>query len=272
MNSSLKTLVIRMLLALATFGIASPAGAAAHSVAAGQVPSAAILASGQGAPLAAAASPEVEGRWNGVTAAGFRVSFDVEEGQVLNPHYGFRWGTYCGDFESTEMLTYEINPAGHWGNPTPQVPEIEGAFVAPDLVEGKVIAPGRELPSCPTTEVSFTAEPGEPTPPEEPEVRAVQNIVSRQLAASPHRMILDEYDALDLHGIEWQSFGGPVARATATAYENFCCPKDVKRGQVTLRLTHLVRVGPYRVYSKLTLVRAGRPPAGYKHRETLSML
>jgi hypothetical protein len=217
----------------------------------------------------------VEGPWSATTAAGLPVSFEVKEGQVVNARFTFRWG-FCGVFESDEPMSVPIDPAGHWKYLDNRGPWIEGDFVAPDQVEGTVVAPSRELPGCPKTETNFVASPGEATPPSKPEVRAVDDVSNRQLAKRPHKIVLSGNDSFYFYRLKWQSFGGRVARATGTAYTRTgCvgCPREeVKRPRVTLRLTHLVRRGPFRIYARLHFVLHGPIPRYFPHRGSERML
>jgi hypothetical protein len=116
-------------------------------------------------PLAAAEGiVPVEGSWKGVTSAGLPVGFGVSGGRVVDTRFRFRWG-FCGTFESRDpSADLTIDPAGHWVYQDPRGQTFEGTFLAPDLVEGKVLSVGRQLPGCPATEATFTASPAPPNP------------------------------------------------------------------------------------------------------------
>lgn len=116
------------------------------------------LIGGAGAAQAGAVVP-VEGGWSATTSAGLPVYFGVEAGRVINIRFTFHWG-FCGNYQTHDRgADLEIDPSGHWLYQDPRGPSIEGTFVAPDRVEGKVIAPSRELPGCPRTEAAFVASP-----------------------------------------------------------------------------------------------------------------
>lgn len=121
------------------------------------------LASGTGVAQAEAVAP-VEGAWKGETSAGLPVSFEVEGGRVVNTRFRFRWG-FCGTFESHDpRASLEIDESGHWLFQDPRGQTLEGTFVAPDRVEGKIVSVERQLPGCPRTEATFTAAPLPPNP------------------------------------------------------------------------------------------------------------
>lgn len=108
-----------------------------------------------------------EGSWAGESSAGLPVHFGVAGGRVVNTRFQFHWG-FCGDFESHDRAaSVEIDPTGHWVFEDPRGQTLEGTFVAPDLVEGRIVSVERELPGCPATEASFSASPV-PANPENP--------------------------------------------------------------------------------------------------------
>jgi hypothetical protein len=119
---------------------------------------------GAAGTTAAASVVPVEGAWQGETSAGLPVHFGVAGGRVLNTRFQFDWG-FCGTYGShDERANLAIDPAGHWTFEDPRGQTLEGTFVAPDRVEGKVISVERELPGCPRTEATFTAAPVPPNP------------------------------------------------------------------------------------------------------------
>ena len=218
----------------------------------------------------------VEGRWTGRTSAALPVSFEVKEGQILDARFLFKWG-YCGIFESAlgmRSTETRIDPNGHWEYIDGRGPVLDGTFVAPDRVEGTVLVPGRSLPSCPGADVTFQAVPGELPPPEEDAgVLAVADVDSGALGRRPHKIEFEE-GYVYFSTIQWQSFGGPVARATARAYIYRCCgrARGSIRPRATLRLTHPVRRGANRVYSRLGYVLRGPLPRDVARRGSLAML
>jgi hypothetical protein len=116
------------------------------------------LMGGAGAARAEGIVP-VEGGWKAETSAGLPVYFGVKAGHVINIRFTFHWG-FCGNYQSHEKsAALEVDPGGHWIYQDPRGPLMEGTFVAPNRVEGKVIAPSRELPGCPRTEATFVASP-----------------------------------------------------------------------------------------------------------------
>ncbi|MGE5527175.1 MAG: hypothetical protein ACM3Q9_00750 [Methanosarcina sp.] len=118
-----------------------------------------------GATSAQAEVVPVEGSWAGLSSAKLPVHFGVSHGRVVNTRFKFNWG-FCGTYESHEPnAELEIDTSGHWAFEDSRGQTLEGTFVAPDRVEGKVISVERMTPGCPRTEATFTATPV-PTNPE----------------------------------------------------------------------------------------------------------
>lgn len=235
----------------------------------------ALLMSAGDAGAAAVAS--AEGPWAGETAAGLGVSFEVKEGKITDPHFFFRWG-YCGVFESQapSSTTSAIDESGRWKYLEPLGPWIEGDVVASDRIEGKVGAPERELPSCPRSEVSFVAVPGEPAPPVPPKVAVVSEPESGRLVSRPARLQLEQPDQFYFYGIKWQSFGGDTASGKGTAFIRGCAEKHCNRearyrSPATLRLSRLTRRGDYKVYTRLHFTIHGPTPYGYRRSESINV-
>jgi hypothetical protein len=221
----------------------------------------------------------VEGRWSGATEAGQPVSFEVKEGQVVNARFRFRWG-FCETFESAEPKSVGIDPSGHWKYLDTRGPWMEGTFGGVDHLEGVVVAPERSFPSCPEAEVSFQAAPGEPGSAGKPTVRAVFDRVTGALAKRPHEIVPFESFPFErnpfyLYALRWKSFGGSVARATGRAYTRrdfeYRDGSEVKRRRVTLRLSHLVRIGDNLVYARLQYVLRGPVANGFTRRRSVLM-
>jgi hypothetical protein len=232
-----------------------------------------VLVCGVGSARAEGVVP-VEGSWTATTAAGLPVSFEVRGGQVANARFKFRWG-FCGVFESAERLSVPIDAAGHWKYPDPRGPWIEATFLAADRAEGTVTAPSRMLPGCPQTEAAFAAAPGEPAPLPQPEARVRDSVAGGRLAKRPHRIVLAADGSFYLRAIRWQSFGRPVARATASAYARSGCAtcpgREARRPRARLRLTDLTPHGEYRIYARLRYLLLGPLPAGFARRGSLSL-
>jgi hypothetical protein len=101
----------------------------------------------------------VEGGWKGKTRQGLPVYFGVREGRVINTRYRFHWG-FCGTYESHfKRASLEIDPTGRWIVEDSRGSSMEGTFVAPNRVEGTVVAVERQLPSCPEVVARFVAWP-----------------------------------------------------------------------------------------------------------------
>jgi hypothetical protein len=122
-----------------------------------------VLAMGTSGSRAEGSAP-LDGSWKGETSDGLPVSFGVLGGHVLNTRFKFRWG-FCGTFEShSPSADLEVDPSGHWSFQDPRGQTLEGTFVAPDRMEGKLTSEERQLPGCPRTEATFTAVPVPPNP------------------------------------------------------------------------------------------------------------
>ena len=205
----------------------------------------------------------VEGGWVGTTSAGLPVSFEVKEGNVLNAHFRFNWG-FCGTYESRLPNTNPIDANGHWSFLDSRGQTIEGTFVAPDRVEGTVVAVERQLPGCPHTEATFVAAPGEVPSYVKPQVLAVQNANTGHISRRPSEIVLGKHGSLSFHGLRWQSFGARKAYATGKA--------QIRRGKqewnprASVRLSFLIEDGPdRRIYSVVRYVLHGSVPRGFGH-------
>jgi len=220
------------------------------------------LAAGASAARADGIVP-VEGGWVATTSAGLPVSFEVREGKVLNAHFRFKWG-FCGTYESHLPNSNPIDANGHWSFLDPRGQTIEGTFVAPDRVEGTVVAVERELPGCPRTQATFVAAPGE-VPRLEPQVFAVQNANTGQLVKRPGEIVLGKHGSFTFYDLKWRSFGQRRAYATGMAV--------IRRGKrrwdprVSVRLSSLIEDGPdRRIYSIVHYVLHGAVPRGFPRR------
>ena len=206
----------------------------------------------------------LQGPWVGTTSVGLPVSFQVKEGNVVDAHFGFKWG-FCGSYESHLPNTDPIDANGHWSFLDTRGQTIEGTFVAPDRVEGTVVAVERELPGCPSTHATFVAAPGEVPPYVPPQVYAVQNANTGHVSRRPSEIILGKHGSFYFHGLRWQSFGAPKAQAIGRA--------AIRRGKrewnprVSVRLSNLIADGPgKRIYMVLRYALHGPiPPAFARH-------
>jgi hypothetical protein len=206
----------------------------------------------------------VEGGWVATTSVGLPVSFEVKEGNVLNAHFRFKWG-FCGTYESHLPNTDPIDANGHWSFEDTRGQTIEGTFVAPDRVEGTVVAVERELPGCPHTQATFVAAPGAVPPYVKPQVFAVQNANTGHISRRPSEIVLGKHGSLSFHGLKWRSFGGRKAYAIGSA--------EIRRGKqewhprASVRLSFLVEDGPdRRTYSIVRYVLHGPVPRGFDRR------
>jgi hypothetical protein len=219
-----------------------------------------ILAAPVTGARAEAVSP-VQGPWSGTTSVGLPVTFQVKEGDVVDAHFGFNWG-FCGHYESHLPNTDPIDAEGHWSFEDSRGQTITGAFVAPDRVEGTVVAVERMLPGCPATHATFLAIPGAAPPPVAPQVFAVQNAITGHQSRSPREITLRRGLAFYLWGLNWQDYGQNVAHATGRAsIRHF---KREWNPRASVRLSSLIPDGPgKRLYSQLHYSLSGPLPAHF---------
>jgi hypothetical protein len=203
----------------------------------------------------------VEGGWVATTSVGLPVSFEVKDGNVLNAHFRFNWG-FCGTYESHLPNTDPIDAEGHWSFEDSRGQTIEGTFVAPDRVEGTVVAVERELPGCPHTRATFIAAPGEVPPFVKPQVFAVQNANTGHISKRPSEIVLGKHGSFSFYALKWRSFGGRKAYAVGRS--------EIRKGKrewnprASVRLGFLVGDGPdKRVYSIIRYVLHGSVPLGF---------
>jgi hypothetical protein len=226
-----------------------------------------IVAVAAGAPAARAdAVVPAEGPWHGTTSAGLPVAFEVSGGQVSNIRFRFKWG-FCGTYEATPSGPSPIGADGSWKGEDSRGQIIEGTFLAPDRAEGKVTAVSRELPGCPETHATFSAEPGAATF-EQAESVVLANVRRRRLVHAPSTMVLKRDGSFGFYDLHWQGFGEGVAHATGRAYlRRSCrgCRPEVKRPRVTVTLNELTQQGDYRVYLHVHYVIDGAVPRGFRH-------
>jgi hypothetical protein len=225
------------------------------------------LALAGGARSAEADVAPVEGLWHATTSAGLPVAFEVSGGQIINPHFRFRWG-FCGSFEQGPVGSAAIEqPRAHWKYVGTNGPYIEATFTAPDRAEGNVIAPGRMLPSCPETKATFVAEPGAAPFPLAPAV-VRNNVNTRKFVTEPHNMLMKRDGSFRFYDLEWQGFGEDTATATGRAFLRSGCQrcrnKVVRRPRVTVELSELTQQGNSRVYLIAEWTFHGPIPPGFR--------
>jgi hypothetical protein len=226
----------------------------------------ALVLAGSGTRAEADVVP-LAGPWHATTSAGLPVAFEVSGGQIVNPHYRFRWG-FCGSFEQGPTGSAAIEqPSAHWKYTGTNGPYIEATFLAPNRAEGVVIAPERMLPSCPATKATFVAEPGAVPFPQAPAV-VLANVITRKLASEPRNILIRRNGSLRFYDLEWQGFGEDTATATGRAFLRSGCyrcrDKAVRRPRVSLRLSELTQQGNARVYLIAEWSFEGKLPPGFR--------
>jgi hypothetical protein len=101
------------------------------------------------------------------------------------------------------------------------------------------------------------------------------DVVGQELVYRPHAIELAGDGTFAMTGIKYQSYGGPVATATARAYVRGCTPNcaegKVVRPAATLRFEALAQCEGKTIYSKLRYKLRGALPAGFRRQGTESL-
>jgi hypothetical protein len=99
-----------------------------------------------------------------------------------------------------------------------------------------------------------------------------RDIVGQELAYRPHAIGLSADGTFAIIGIHYESYGGPVATATARAYVRGCTPNCAEgkeyRPAATLRLSAKIRCRGVRIYSRLRYALWGPLPSGFRRQGT----
>jgi hypothetical protein len=91
----------------------------------------------------------------------------------------------------------------------------------------------------------------------------------------PHKILLAEDGTLDLYAIHYESYGGPVAKASGRAYTRGCVPDcaqgKVERPRATIRFSKLTRCEGKMVYARLNYSLRGPIPNGFARHATYDL-
>ncbi len=158
----------------------------------------------------------VEGTWSGTSSAGLPVHFKVEGGKVVDIVFHFHWGE-CGNFTSNPAPAEPIDAEAHWSYAAPEGQTIEGTFVSPERLEGKITTVERMTPGCEATRATFVAGPGEVPPPTPPVIYTIQNVMNGYRERNPTWIFLGRGSSFILDTLTWKGFGKSVAHATGRA-------------------------------------------------------
>jgi hypothetical protein len=108
-----------------------------------------------------------------------------------------------------------------------------------------------------------------------PQVFVKSSIDNESFEVKPHRIILAGDGTLALLAIKYESYGGPVAKGTSTAYTRgctpFCADGEVLRPKATLRLSDLIKCEGKMIYAELSYRLYGKIPKGFSRRVTDDM-
>jgi hypothetical protein len=95
------------------------------------------------------------------------------------------------------------------------------------------------------------------------------------LKVRPHEIFMSADGTFAFPGIKYESWGGPVAKATSRAYtrgcDPFCADGKVLRPKATLRFSDLLECEGRMVYGRLSYVLHGRILKGFLRRSTEDM-
>jgi hypothetical protein len=230
-------------------------------------------ARGQGVPPATGALP-ADGEWLGVTNGGYTMGFTVAGGQITKLHFGIDAGGSCGAGEATEELAEhppQIEPDGSWYFTGALFEFVEGVFVSPERTEGRIVTPGRSLPSCPYTEVNFAAELGRVPTDVKPEVLALRHRGARHAELRPN-LILAKH-GLSFYRLKWKDFGERVTTAKGKAGLSVHGHRHVWK--VTARLSRpVLQPAGYEVYSTIAYTLRGpiEPGLSVRRHAVIDML
>jgi len=217
-----------------------------------------------GATSARAEAPvPAQGPWSGVSSVGLPVHFRVEGRNIVGTFFRFHWGE-CGDFASNPVPALPIDTEGHWSYAAPEGQTIEGTFVSPERLEGRITTVERMTPGCEETRATFVAIPGEVPPPSPPQVYAVQNVMTGFRERDPTWIFLGRGFSFVLDTLTWQTFGKGVARATGDAAIRRSGREWTPHSRV--ELSRLIPDGGHReIYSMVRFTLAGPTPPGFPH-------
>jgi hypothetical protein len=225
-----------------------------------------LVALAAAASCAAAETPvPVAGPWSATTSAGLPVYFEVSDGKVVNTSFFFKQG-FCGGSGYVSANEESIDASDHWFySPEGFIgsdPYVQGNFVAPDRLEGEVIAPTREFPGCPGTIATFVATPGAPAISERVVV-AIEDPLLQTFAPRPYGIDLRQGGRpFQLEALRWKPYGGRVA--VAHGYFHTRGIKRKERPAVTVRLSDLVPWGNFLIYKTLRFEVHGQVPKGFR--------
>jgi hypothetical protein len=216
-----------------------------------------------GAAAKATAAVPVEGLWSGTSSAGLPVHFTVEGDEVVDTVFHFHWGE-CGNFKSNPVPALPIDAEGHWIYEAPEGQTIEGTFVGPERLEGRITTVERMTPGCEETRASFVAGPGAVPPPTPPVVYAVQNVITGFRERNPTWIFLGRGFSFVLDALTWKTFGKPVAHAHGEAtIRRF---KHEWEPKAKVQLSRPIPDGPHRaIYSMLRFTLHGPLPPHFPH-------
>ncbi len=107
------------------------------------------------------------------------------------------------------------------------------------------------------------------------QVRVVRALGEDKLYYRPHFFLLSGDGTFGMNRVNWQSYGGATAKATARAFVNDCIPYcaagHVSHPRATLRLSKLVDCDGTPIYARLEYAIAGSLPKGFPRRGGYSM-
>lgn len=111
--------------------------------------------------------------------------------------------------------------------------------------------------------------------PRPPKLFVLQNVVTQQLVYRPHKIYLSGDGTFSLNRIQWHSYGGRVARATAIAFTKGCTPTcangHVDRPRAKLRFTTPIECEGRYIYARMHYALRGTIPSGFVHQRWIPL-
>lgn len=161
-------------------------------------------------------------------------------------------------------FTYPIVAGAGWEGGAPTPTRVQGP---PDEAELRAASERAMLEVTP----DVGAEPAKPQ-----RVRVVRALGEDKLYYRPHFFLLSGDGSFGMNKVQWMSWGGATATATARAFVNDCVPYcaagHIDRPRAKLVLSKIVDCNGTPIYAKLEYSLSGPLPKGFRRKGGDSML
>jgi hypothetical protein len=122
----------------------------------------------------------------------------------------------------------------------------------------------------------ITEQPAEPAEPANAQrVRVIRALGEDKLYYRPHFFLLSGDGSFGLNKVQWKSWGGATARATARGFVNDCIPYcaagHIDRPPARLTLSKIVDCNGTPIYARLEYALSGPLPKGFPRKASYSM-